>query len=102
MAYILVDMASITRLRLEYNKINVALFYSQPTIEYGFRHVFSAQTFLTPFRSKYRKMIHSDVMAKASSLLTKKTDFHFFPYLMSYSRVKMVDLTYKPYGRVGF
>ena len=61
----------------------------------------NAQTFLTPFRSKYRKMIHSGVIAKASSLLIKKTDFHFFPYLMSYLRVKMVDLTWNPYGPVG-
>ena len=29
-------------------------------------------------------MIHSGVIPKASSLLIKKTDFHFFPYLMSY------------------
>ena len=61
-----------------------------------------AQTFLTPFRSKYRKMIQGGVIAKASSLLTKKTDFYVFPYLMSYPRVKMVDLIWKPYGLEGF
>ena len=49
----------------------------------------SAQAFLTHFQSKYRKMIHSGVIAKASSFLIKKTDFHFFRYLMSHSRVKM-------------
>ena len=43
----------------------------------------SAKTFLTPFQPKYRKMINSGVIANASSLLTKKADFHFFPYIMS-------------------
>ena len=47
-------------------------------------------------------MIHSGIIAKASSFLFKKTYFHFFPYVMSYPRVKMVDLTWIPYALVGF
>ena len=37
----------------------------------------TAQTFLTSIRSEYQQMIRSSVIAKASSLLFKKTDFHF-------------------------
>ena len=65
-------------------------------------HGLAPKRFFTPFRSKYRKMIHGGVIAKDSSLLIKKTDFHFSPYLLSYPRVKMVNLTCKPYGLVGF
>ena len=38
----------------------------------------NAQTFLPPFRSEYRKMIHGGVKGKASSFLFRKTDLHFF------------------------
>ena len=72
-------MVAITTLRLENNQICRDLFYSQLTIEYGPRLGLTPKFFLTCFRSEYRKMIHGGFIAKTSSFLCNKTDFHFFP-----------------------
>ena len=36
---------------------------------------FDNQTFVTNFRSEYRKMVHGGVVEKAGGFLLKKTDF---------------------------
>ena len=49
-----------------------------------------------------KKMLNGGVVAKTSSFLFKKTDFNLFSLVMRYPRVRMVDLTWKPFRRVGF
>ena len=47
-------------------------------------------------------MIQSGAAEKAYSFLFKKTDFDFFHRLWAISVSKMAELTWKPYGLVGF
>ena len=72
-------MATVITLRLEYNIDQPGSLLFPAGDRVWVPTWVNAQTLLTPFQSEYRKILHSDVIANASSFLLTKTDFHFFP-----------------------
>ena len=56
----------------------------------------------TPLSSGHQKMIEEKVLANETSYPLVPFAQHFHELVMSQPRLKKVDLTWEPYGTVGF
>ena len=74
----------------------------EPTTRVGRLTRSNAQCIFTHLRPENRKMVEEKVLEKSSSYLIPQTVSTFLHWFMSYPRLKMVYLTCKPYGLVGF